>query len=250
MVDLTQTIQIDKPLNSDESTYDLLSKVNISSSGTTVKSQVFTSDGTFTLPTGVSEVIVYMIGAGGGCPASSGGNGKGAGGGGACVGKFKTFSNITVTVGQGVSGSNGEDSVVTNGIKTYTANGGKLGNGTSAGLGGQPNNADGFLNYNGGNGSDNYIVGGFPRGGHGGGSAGCGANGTNATAVENGNGIGGIGLFGEITGGTKGGNGGFSSPTKTQPTLYGGGAYSDYNGFGSYPATTGANGIVIISWLE
>jgi len=216
------------------------------------KKEVFTSDGTWTKPTNVKEAFIFMIGAGGGSEGGFGGNGSfGSGGGGASYGVFSNLQgDLTVIVGQGVSGDDGEDSSVTDGLKTYIANGGIKGTANTAGAGGDPTNGDDFVNYQGGNGGNKYTIAGFPRGGNGGGGAGCGGDGSNATAATLGFGAGGIGFFGETLGGTSGGRGGYSDPTEVNPLNYGGGAYGKNNSFGGYAATTGANGLIIICWVE
>lgn len=74
-------------------------------------SELFTSSGTFTVPTGVTRVFVTMIGGGGGGAKgqSSGNNGSGGGGSGAIFINFPftviPAAELTVTVGAGGAGS-------------------------------------------------------------------------------------------------------------------------------------------------
>jgi hypothetical protein len=118
-----------------------------------MKYQIFTSSGTFTVPSGITKVYVTMVGGGGGGGGGSASDtGQGGGSGGAY---FKTAvsvtpgSDITVTIGAGgaggawlYSGSTGE----TTSFGSYlSATGGKGGGGSigvsgDAGLQGSPAN--------------------------------------------------------------------------------------------------------------
>jgi hypothetical protein len=103
--------------------------------------QTFTSSGTWNKPAGVTKVIVEVQGAGGG--GGSGDNyGGQIGGGGGYAKKMIDVSSIassTITVGSGgaggipiVNGSNGGDSIWSDGTNTVTGGGGiggKFGNG-------------------------------------------------------------------------------------------------------------------------
>lgn len=116
------------------------------------RGQVFTGNGTFTIPTGVTAVKVTVVGGGGGAAAF--GAGAGAGGGSAI--KFLTSltsgNTLSVTVGAGGTGSAGSTggtggtSQVASGtqsITTISATGGAGGNQTLGGsVGGIGSNGD------------------------------------------------------------------------------------------------------------
>jgi hypothetical protein len=109
------------------------------------RNQIFTGNGTFTIPTGVTAIKATVIGAGGG--ANSGvdqeGSGNGGGGGGTAV-KFlsglTSGATLTVTVGGGSTGTGGASSLASGNqsITTVTANGGTAG---SFNTGSNPGNA-------------------------------------------------------------------------------------------------------------
>lgn len=139
--------------------------------------QVFTSSGTFTVPTGVSKVFVEVYGAGGG---GGGGNDAGAGGGsGAYASGFVTVAATSahpVSVGTGgsggaSSGATGADGTSSNftGSSVVVAAGGGVGgpgaNGQlsrNGGAGGTATNGSSFININGQQGGANFAVAGTP----------------------------------------------------------------------------------------
>lgn len=113
-----------------------------------IRGQAFTSNGTFTIPSGITALKITVVGGGGG--AASFGAGAGAGGGAAI--KFLTSltsgNTLAVTVGSGGAGSAGSTggtggtSQVASGTQTITtvsATGGAGGNqnqtGTTGGIG-------------------------------------------------------------------------------------------------------------------
>ena len=107
--------------------------------------QVFTSDDTWTRPTGITKVIVEVQGAGGsGCKSQSNTTKAVGGGGGGYAKKFLDVSSIstsTITVGDGgaaqatndTAGNAGEASSWADGTNTITGNGGPGGTFTAYG---------------------------------------------------------------------------------------------------------------------
>ena len=110
------------------------------------RAQVFTSSGTFSIPTGVTAVKVTVVGGGGGSGAARGNeNGSGSGGAGGAAVAIKFLTGLTpgatlgVTVGSGgtagtstVNGGAGGFSRVASGSQTITTIQADGGNGTAA----------------------------------------------------------------------------------------------------------------------
>jgi hypothetical protein len=158
-------------------------------------SVIFTSGTSWTVPSGVTSIKVWAIGAGGGgagCGASDGTTGGGGGAGGVAV-KTWTVSpgnTITFTIGSaGTYGSStnsglagGNTSVTFSGL-TITGNGGNGGqyNTGSAAAGGSAVNGD--TNSQGGTGGSGALG---DTGGSGGGAIGGGVGGTPSSAGANG----------------------------------------------------------------
>ena len=166
-------------------------------------SQTFSSNGSFTVPAGVTSITVECWGAGGAGGGSTLNNNGGSGGGG---GAYAT-STVTVTVGQvipvtvgtGGSGSAGNDGGNGNpsSVLGLTANGG-TGGATNKGTAGSGGTATGgSTNTSGGNGNVGTTIGG--NGGNGG-NGGAGGNG-----AQNGNGGAGVIPGGGGGGGERGG---------------------------------------------
>ena len=161
--------------------------------------QVFTGDGTFTVPAGITKVKVTVIGGGGGGGSAGGGNyGSGGGGGGAAIEVISGLTpggTVSVTVGTGgAAGSAGN----TSSFGAYcSATGGSAGaQNTAGGAGGVGSSGD--LNIAGGGGA------GYSLGGAGGSSiyGGGGRGGVSSTGGAGGAyGGGGGGVFGSGTGG-------------------------------------------------
>lgn len=161
--------------------------------------QVFTASGTWTKPSGVSNVYVKVIGAGGaGGTANSGSTlvSGGGGGGGYAEGVIAVTGNVTVTIGsinsfagsttiQSTSGSVGVDNTGVGGA------GGVGSNGTINLTGAAGETVIGISNGKGGNGGASAM------GGGGSGARGGGGSGFNGANYGGGGG-----------GGTNGGNGG------------------------------------------
>jgi len=218
--------------------------------------QDYTSDGTFTVPTGVNTITVEVVGAGGKGPNNGGGGG---GGGGYAKGTFSVTpgSTLSITVGT----TNGATSAITSlGIQaTGGSNGSQLtsqpymvgGGGTGGiGSGGNISNATGG---DGGGGRWTYW------GGGGGGAAGPNGNGSVGGTTINYAGVcseqgGAGGNNGGFPGGSGGKGAGYNNGScgsqNANPAIIGlnyGGAGGAGNGSGS-PGTDGAKGFVRILW--
>ncbi len=134
-------------------------KTAVSSSGKTLRSRFFTESGTFTVPSGVTEVFITGTGAGGG--ANSGSTAPGSGGAGdfAIKAQVTVVPNTTHTITIGVGGRgylNASSQADSGGVTSFGSlfslsggGGGKPGGGLGAGFGG-----DGTSGYSsiGGNG--------------------------------------------------------------------------------------------------
>ena len=191
--------------------------------------QVFTSSGTWTKPSGITKVLVTVVGGGGGGGgAGAGYTGSGGGGGGGAAIKLIDVSSIsseTVTIGAGGSGTS----------RASGSNGGNssfgshaTGNGGTGGTGGDVNNPDGGA---GGTGS-----GGLPNIDGGGGGAGSGGSTSDY--------IGGTGGYSIFAGGGRSGSGTASGSSA-------GGYGAGGGGSGSHPSSnrsggSGSGGIVIV----
>ena len=119
--------------------------------------QVFTSSGTFTVPTGTTRVMVELVGGGGGGAASNPYTGAGGGGGGYCkkIIDVSGTSSIAVTVGAGGSAGNAGG---TSSFGSYcSASGGNPGNGDTGGTGGIGSGGD--INIQGSTGGNTYYNG-------------------------------------------------------------------------------------------
>ena len=193
--------------------------------------QLFTADGTFTVPTGITKIKVCVYGGGGGGRQGSIGGGSGGGAGGYAEGTYTVvpLTNYTVAVGTGGAGnSNGNSSSF--GV-LISASGGLIGAIQSlGGISGIGNG--GYLNTSLGNGG---IGGASTQGANGTGGGGTGAN------ISSGFGGGGGG------GGFGGGNGGWNTGAGSNAlanTGAGGGGGGGDSGFGG----NGAAGKVIVFW--
>lgn len=226
------------------------------------QSQTFTSSGNFTVPAGVTQVVVECWGGGGG-----GGRARGnpaTGGGGAGGSYVRSTLNVgpgdsyQVSVGAGGSGGNGTGTTTQHGrdggdswfgsASTIIAKGGA--GGQSAG---NVNNSNGLpgvgssigcigdIVYAGGSGSQGDYTSGSGYSGAGGGGAGSTGPGGNAingsggtgTSLNGGNGANGVGNNTAGSAGSAYGGGGSGGKANTS---------SDRNG------GSGANGLVLVSW--
>jgi hypothetical protein len=201
----------------------------------TQRTQTFTSNGSFTVPCGVTSISVQVWGGGGG-GAGDGQNGNGAAGGGG-GGGFSS-GTITVTPGQIIAFTVGAGGVGGCGGGGGCPSGGGAGaNGTSStfltitaggGQGGQPANPSDANGGNGGVGGAGNIQGG---------------NGSNGNSGTGNSGAGGNAANG-------GGGGGASSASEGNPGLPpgGGGSGAADNGGGTVTGGAGAPGRIIITF--
>lgn len=218
-------------------------------------SLIFTTSGDFTVPAGVTEITIEVVGAGG----NGGGNGGGGGGGGGYAKGIYTVTpatSYTVTIGAGGGGTVGGTTSVGSLVSaTGGSNGTWLPNPLVGGGGPGGTGTGGTIaNRTGGTGGGGYYTF-FGGGGAGaGGSSTDGSNGGN-TIVYAGNcntpgGAGGAG--GGIPGGAGGKGAGFfdAGCNTSNPAENGweyGGAGGGGNGNGS-PAKNGAGGYCKIVW--
>lgn len=197
--------------------------------------QVFTSNGTFTIPSGITAVKVTVVGGGGGSGGSASAGSTGGGGGGGTSIQYLTSltsgNTLTVTVGAGgtagssspTAGGTGGTSSVASGTQTITTVSATGGAGTATG-----------------NTNRNGAAGGVGSGGSvniGGGGGGSGVN----------NGFGGTGGSSTLGGGSQGSaviSGG------TAGRLYGGGASGcgNDNTCTNISGAAGGAGVVIFEW--
>ncbi|MFZ1332355.1 MAG: PKD domain-containing protein, partial [Flavobacteriales bacterium] len=203
-------------------------------------SQTFTSNGTFTVPAGVTQVTVECWGGGGqGSTRSTNGRG-GGGGGGAYARSVLTVSsgNYTVTVGSGSnSTSPGGDSWFSTSTTILAKGGSSAANNSENGAtGGSAAASIGTVKFAGGDGADAPGS----SGGGGGSSAGTAANGVDATNVNGAN---------APTGGGDGGDGRNGNGTGFNGSAPGGGGGgAERTSGGSKSGGDGGDGQVIVSY--
>lgn len=189
--------------------------------------QKFTGNGTFTIPSGITQVKVTIVGGGGGGAGSAGGNaGSGGGGGGTAIVWLTGLTpgnTITVTVGGGGgggaggganNGNPGNASSISSGSQTITTvtggagGAGTAGAGNNGGAGGSTTNATigisgqagtlslGTINIAGSGGDSLLGLGAAASNGGGSAGTGFGSGGAGATGnASGGNGAGGIVIF-------------------------------------------------------
>lgn len=198
--------------------------------------------GTWTVPDGVTHIVVEMIGGGGGTAAPTKNNtGSGGGGGGGYSANTLYVAlgdTFTYTVGAGGSDNGGDGG--TTAFGPVVAGGGKGSTGTIGGAGGEgavPPDINGIVrNSDGGNGADAVNENKFGGGSGGGGGGILGAN-------ADGN-KGGLSPFGSGgAGGVK--NAGESGANGTSVGSGAGGSFRKSNVFGN-SGQTGAPGMIII----
>ena len=229
--------------------------------------QVFTSSGTFTVPTGVTSLSCVVVGGGGGSTGCSGAgqySGAGGGGGGLAYGTFSVSTGATVTVqvgvggtagtnvnnGTNVAGTGGESRITYNGttimLRGYGGVGGTYGINTNAAGGGFFISSQATLS---GGGSGGYGSRGANNNGGGGGG---GAGGYGGTGGNGGYGNGGAGGGGASGGGGGGGgqsiggaqyNGGGGVGLEGQGSNGTGNSVNNPGGGGSGGASGGTAGV-------
>ncbi len=205
--------------------------------------QTFTTNNTFTVPAGVTSIQVECWGGGGGGSSitSNGARGGGGGGGAYASSVIAVTSGNTYAVGVGAGGNaNTAGSNSTFATTTVKAAGGSGGtnNSTTAGAGGSVANSTGTKEFAGGNGAN----GGALNSGGGGGGAGNGGPGGNASGYKEG--------AGTATNGGNGGTGLSGSNNGNSGITYGGGGSGAVtNTSTNRTGGSGANGLVVISWV-
>lgn len=217
----------------------------------TTRIAIFTSNGTFTIPEGVTEIYVSATAAGGGGGGGGGGGASayfGAGGAGGGAGEYivkkqfdvSSVSTISITVGGAGSGGSG----TTAGGSTGSAGGSTIIGSLQSLGGGQPgqggSNGNGALPVGGGIGGSGYPRGEDGENGFLNSPGGGGGNGGNSAF-----GGGGSGRRAEYAGT------GYSAGSASGYGAGGGGGGGIIGGSGSYSGGNGGNGapgIVIIEW--
>ncbi|MFM6980125.1 MAG: LPXTG cell wall anchor domain-containing protein [Micrococcales bacterium] len=122
-------------------------------SGTTCQA-VFTTDSTFTMPTGVTAIEALLVGAGGGGTMTYGG-----GGGEVKIVTLATSGNVTFTIGTGGAGASGTATDLQQGLVLESANGGLAPSGAVGGASGSGNTATNYGGAGAGAGSSTFVGG-------------------------------------------------------------------------------------------
>jgi hypothetical protein len=219
-----------------------------------VNVEVFTANGTFTIPTGVTKLKVTVVG-GGGAGGLASGLGAGAGGGGGGGVAIKWLSGVTggntLSVTRGTAGNTSSVASGTESISTISATGGAAGVTASAnngfslgGAGGVGSGGD--INITGGQGGQGYGNQNTSGNGFGGGGGGA-SNGTPATHSNDTAsaqiGAGAPGMFGG-----KGGDGGNNANGGAATGSGNGGGGGGASGGTDRTGGAGSVGIVIFEW--
>lgn len=222
---------------------------------------IFTSSGSFTVPTGVTQLSIALSGGGGGgakcvsdcsVSVSIGGGGGGGGGYSEKVATVAAGTLYTVTVGSGgdpgVAG--GKSELVTGGVTLVSALGGGTGSCTTGAAGGSGAGAGSGvdLSFIGGNGGDGILTGAFGGGGGaGGGQSGPGFSGFDSSVMNGGAGGGTSGGLSGSAAGLAGTSAAGLSVISHEGGAGGGGAQSDVSldgGNGGFPSGGGGGGVV------
>jgi hypothetical protein len=242
-------------------------------------SAVFTSNGAWTVPSGVTSVTVLVVGGGGGGGGNSGFGGAGGGGGGVVYSANYAVTpgeNIAITIGSGGigagrgdggSGANGGNSYFGS-LVAYGGGGGAYGNnggGNGGSGGGTANSANSYGLGTPGQGNNGGVSAAWGcSGGGGGGSVGGNAD---SSRLKGGNG--GAGYYSAITGtgqyyggggggwgysnsGAAGSGGGGRGGTNGTPATAGTANTGGGGGGGGTTGTgqNGGSGIVIVTWID
>lgn len=211
-------------------------------------SQLFTGNGTFTAPTGITRVFVTMCGGGGGGAGGDSNDGGGGGGGAQCIDRHEMVvvpaTGYTVTVGSagaggaiGTNGGAGGSSTFVGTTSpsdyTLTALGGNFGIHDGAGGAARTGQTSLDATANGAGGFGPYYI-------YGGGA------GFTAASAANGGGGGGSSMLGRGGDGTNGGAGG--ADTAGDPGGIGAGGGGGPRGLNGGVGGNGGDGFVYIEW--
>jgi hypothetical protein len=212
----------------------------IFTSVTLAQTYTYSTSGTFTVPAGVTTIVVECWGAGGGGSTRTSNGVGGGGGGGAYVRSYITVtsgSTYNVVVGTGGTAGNSGGNSSFNGTTVVAAGGSGVANNTTAGgSGGSTAASTGDIEYAGGTGGT--AAGNNSGGGGGGaGSTGTGGNasgitGGTGTTLNGGNGANGVSVDADGVTGSNYGGGGSGARRTAAPNNTGG---------------TGANGYAVIT---
>lgn len=148
-------------------------------------SQAFTADGTFTVPAGVTSIVVHCLGPSGNGGSGSGGTAGGGGGGGAYGRKTLATSagtQYTVNVGAAPGDHSYIEAVLDPGVHLCEGVSGNDGATPTGGIGGDAAACIGDATFSGGTGADGDGT----NGGGGGGAAGTTGNGNNGSGATGG----------------------------------------------------------------
>jgi len=220
-------------------TYDLTISGFAETSSTPIETAtakvVYLASGSFTVPTGITQVIVECwAGGAGGAPDGSLAGGNGGGGGAYSRSTLTVTPGNTYTVTRGAGGASntaGADSWFGS-AATILAKGGTIS------TGGQASAGIGDVKFSGGLGATGATAG---VGGGGGGGAGDAADGGAASGQTGGT--------GGVNGGGNGGDGGASSTVGSPGVVPGGGGGGGgFNLLGTSNGGAGANGKVTVQW--
>ena len=223
--------------------------------------QLFSTNGIFTVPVGVTSIHIQAWGGGGSSGNNTGGRARGGGGGGAySEGTITVAPGATITIVAGAGGIYDKNNIASanggassagailarGGSRGVIGNNSVLNSGAGGTISANPGGVISFNSYAGGNGGNGYVNGNHGGGGGGGASASIAGAGNPGSDGASG-GIGGAGGTGNAGGGDggRGANNDFT-PNSTDGVSPGGGGGGRADDHGSN--TNGAAGQVIVSW--